>query len=91
MTGERIPCPNCGARNDHHLELDGTDAAPSNGDVSYCVRCKEFSIFCVHEDTGYVHLFKPVTDADNEHIGKVLREVMLGGEIPDDAAGLIDE
>lgn len=87
-----IPCPYCGANNDGHYELDGTNVPPGDGDVSYCVGCKEFSIFCVHEDSGYVHLFAPRTDAENEHIGKVLLQVMIGaGEVPDNAAGLVDE
>lgn len=67
-----IPCPWCGSTNDRHLALGEPDATPANLDISLCMRCGQFALFCVHPD-GDTHLRKPPGGAGYAHVIAVLQ------------------
>ena len=40
-----VICPVCESPNDGHSEIEGTDAAPSDGDLSICAYCGALSTY----------------------------------------------
>lgn len=43
-----VSCPVCGSQNDGHSEIDGSDAAPSDGDLSICAYCGALSTYLIN-------------------------------------------
>lgn len=67
-----IPCPWCGRSNDVHRALGDPGAEPTDGDVSLCMTCGQWAIFCVHPE-GLVHLDKPQGGMAYAHIIDVMQ------------------
>lgn len=59
--------------NDKHLAVGDPGASPSDLDVSLCMKCGQFSLFCVHDD-GQVHLNKPPGGVGYAHVANVLQD-----------------
>lgn len=46
-----VTCPTCHSLNDGHTDVGGSDAAPSDGDLSICVYCGALSTYVI-DDKG---------------------------------------
>jgi len=72
-----IPCPWCGKVNDAHTALGDPDAEPENLDVSLCMSCGMWSLFCVHDDADHeTHLRRPPGGVGYAHIISVIQEAV---------------
>lgn len=68
-----MPCPWCGSNNDRHSAIGYPGAKPENLDVSLCMRCGQWALYCVHDD-GEVHLRKPPGGVGYAHIVSVMAD-----------------
>lgn len=69
---DEIPCPWCGHTHTEHNSLGEPGAVPSDLDISLCMSCGQFSLFCVHPE-GLIHLKQPPGGLGYAHVLSVLQ------------------